>query len=385
MISSYPFSNYHILTASSDHQKFMNLSQKLATADAEYFHDELLFAKNGYFFEVVLGFDEDCLVNSNLDLSFFPFLSETKTHHLSKDQLHQAKMINRKPEKEGFKLASFLKHSLTVCEHSENLLYLLSFHGAKILSVRSIVSYKSYEFIKPYISMLQGHKNKSISSILTKVIKNLSNCIPGRLHLRQEDFLNAKLCLHEDKFDKWSDQDDFYDFQVITERSCVMLFSGRTVEAQSIVTVPSRVYSLSKLYLWRNYFTMTAQLAINGNHASRLLMTDTDSLALSSNRNKSQIEILEYNQRQTEELPLTSYTSQLLATNYLKSFSKILDFSSIDINSHLYKTLIQNDPRLVSAHEFLAKKRKSQRFFWKVNFVFLLKKKIFTEKKFFFQ
>ena len=77
------------------------------------------------------------------------------------------------------------------------------------------------------------------------------------------------------------------------------------------------------------------------------------------------MENLEFEAKTGLELPLSSLTSRNLAVNYLKSFAKILDFSSIDSSSHIHKTLFANDKRLLSAHKFLSRQRKSQKFFWK--------------------
>ena len=64
-------------------------------------------------------------------------------------------------------------------------------------------------------------------------------------------------------------------------------------------------------------------------------------------------------------LPNSSLTARLLALNYLKSFACVLDFSSIVSDSHVFKTLFENDTRLVCAHKFLSQERRSQKYFWK--------------------
>ena len=66
-----------------------------------------------------------------------------------------------------------------------------------------------------------------------------------------------------------------------------------------------------------------------------------------------------------KELPNNSLLSRNLAFAYLDSFSNILDWSCLDSNSHIYKTLIKNNKNLEQAHLFLSKFLKARRFLFK--------------------
>ena len=118
------------------------ISQQLQNGDAEFFYQEQLHKKVGYFFEVVLSFDENNMVTTNMDLSFFPFRTKTKMSDLSSDQRMEAKKLNRQPEKEPSKLASYLQRNHTVCEYCENLLWMMWVHSAVIVEIKTIVSFK---------------------------------------------------------------------------------------------------------------------------------------------------------------------------------------------------------------------------------------------------
>lgn len=365
MTGFFPFSNYRILTAYED--EFRTVSDRLIAGDVDFFHDQLLEANLGYFFSILISYHKESMVTSNLDLAYFPFRSLTKETDLSQEQLNQAKSLGRRVDNEGNKLASFLPNKLLVNEHTENILYQLAFHDIKILQVKKIVEYKSYRFLQPYISKLQKEKNQSPSQILSKMIKSLGNDLPGRLHMKQSNFLNAKLCIKKNNFEKLTDSDKFFDFKFLTDNSALLLFSGQTVEARTVVSIPSRVYSLSKHYIWKCYFLFCSQLALNGNYSNRLLLTDTDSLCISSSKLKSKAEKVEFEARRTPSAKLTdsSLTSKLLAESYLKSFAPNLDFSSIVPDSHIYKTILAKDRRLLAAHRFLSISRKSEKYFWK--------------------
>lgn len=365
MTGFFPFSNYQILTPDGESGEFKFVADRLISADVDFFHDQLMEANLGYFFSVLISYHKKSMVTSNLDLAYFPFRSMTKETDLSHEQLEQARALGRRVDNEGNKLASFLPDKLLVNEHTENILYQISFHDIKILQVKKVVKFKCYNFLQPYISKLQAEKNRSPSGILSKMIKSLGNDLPGRLHMKQSDFLNAKLCIRKQYFDKMTDNDKFFDFRFITDTSALLLFSGQTVEAKTLVSIPSRVYSISKHYLWKCYFLFCSQLALNGNYSNRLLLTDTDSLCITSSKIKSELEKVEFNASSSCRLTDASLTSKMLAESYLKSFAPNLDFSSIVPDSHVYKNIIINDKRLIAAHRFLAISRKSEKYFWK--------------------
>ena len=70
-------------------------------------------------------------------------------------------------------------------------------------------------------------------------------------------------------------------------------------------------------------------------------------------------------QNNIKELPNDSLLSRNLALTYLDSFSNILDWSCLDYNSHVYKTLIKDNKNLEQAHLFLSKFLKARRFLFK--------------------
>ena len=172
------------------------------------------------------------------------------------------------------------------------------------------------------------------------------------------------------------------------------------------------------------YFNITSRLQNNG-FCSRLMFTDTvsitkerikltvivclyisylysyqDSLCISSNRTKSPLEALEHKHYfnkspDVEKLPDWSLTATKLASAYIKSMAVHLDFSSIckvesiftttsfpserkwktcpnmlirlccSQESHIYKSFFDASLPLRHALDLMAKKRRSQKFYWK--------------------
>ena len=52
---------------------FALVSEELKQGNADFFYHELQENQTGFFFEVVLSYDEENLLTTNLDLSFFSF------------------------------------------------------------------------------------------------------------------------------------------------------------------------------------------------------------------------------------------------------------------------------------------------------------------------
>ena len=93
-----------------------------------------------------------------------------------------------------------------------------------------------------------------------------------------------------------------------------------------------------------------------------------DSLCISISRELSSLEkdqLKMCKQNNIKELPNDSLLSKNLALAYLDSFSNILDWSCLDYNSHVYKTLIRDNKSLEQAHFFLSKFLKARRFRFK--------------------
>ena len=120
--------------------------------------------------------------------------------------------------------------------------------------------------------------------------------------------------------------------------------------------------------MWRLFFTLAARFNLYGGYGVRILMSDTDSFCLTMQKKKSEYMLYETENAKKaglSHLPLSSVTSQFIANVYLNTMAPLLDFSSINENSHIYQTFIARDPTLVKALDTLAKTRRSQSFFIK--------------------
>lgn len=181
-ISSYcPYDNFILLTPFQNKNNFDYVSEKVFEGDIEFFHDQLIYAKTMYFCEVETTHHKNAeLLITNLDLSVFPFYEQVSLDMLSQDQLERAKRISRNPAKEPKKLVSYLKTNNTLSDFIENILYCTNLLDVKITKVNYIVKCRAAKIFNPWVTKLQSEKNKNPSPILNKIIKNLSNSIPGK-------------------------------------------------------------------------------------------------------------------------------------------------------------------------------------------------------------
>ena len=96
----------------------------------------------------------------------------------------------------------------------------------------------------------------------------------------------------------------------------------------------------------------------------RLAMSDTDSLFLSYQRRRTELEKLEIASLLASGIDIEfhrSITSMSLATAFVQTFGRLLDWSSVDNeDSYVLKTIVSMDPYLKYQIEYLAARTKNQ-------------------------
>ena len=93
-------------------------------------------------------------------------------------------------------------------------------------------------------------------------------------------------------------------------------------------------------------------------------MSDTDSLFLSYQRRRTELEQLEIAALLDSGIDIEfhrSITSMSLATTFIRAFGRLLDWSSVDNeDSYVFKTMVFLDPSLKYQIEYLATRTKNQ-------------------------
>ena len=188
------------------------------------------------------------------------------------------------------------------------------------------------------------------------------------MHQRLASRINCKLCLSKDSFLKATNQDSFFEFSYLNPNACLLTYDNLKILSRNLPAISSRIYSSAKLVMWRLFHTLAARFYHFGGYGVRILMSDTDSYCLSLLLEKNDYMLAEAeNARKAglSHLPLSSYTSQFIANAYLNTMGPLLDFSCIDEGSHIYQTLIANDPEAKTGLKTLANNRRSQSFYIK--------------------
>ena len=131
----------------------------------------------GFLFELVLTFDMTDSLQTCLDLGSFPYLKHIVEGHLSEEQCQTAKRLHRKLSKEKPKLVASLEKYHRITDFTASILYLLVWKNMKIVSIESIVAFKAYDYLRPYIEGLQLARKNATSPLLGKCYKSLGTNI----------------------------------------------------------------------------------------------------------------------------------------------------------------------------------------------------------------
>ena len=180
ILSTFHSTSYTLCTPTRQVTEFEIVSQALKNGDIDFFYHQAFENKIIFYCEVELSFhDEAVLSFLNVDFSSLPFKHCATFNQLTKEQYHWAKAAKRNPQKENPKLMSFLKKKNIVATWAECILYQTCIHDLKITNVFKIVKCNSARIFNKWITRLQNQKNFNPSPLLLRVIKNLSNSLPG--------------------------------------------------------------------------------------------------------------------------------------------------------------------------------------------------------------
>ena len=156
------------------------MSQALYQGDINFFFHETFERGVIYYCEVELSFRDEAAVSFlNIDFSSLPFKHNAAFSQLTREQCQWAKATNRKPHLESARLMSFLKRNNKVSTWAECILYQTCIHDLTITNIFKIVKCDSARIFNKWITKLQNQKNFNPSPLLLKVIKGLSNSLPG--------------------------------------------------------------------------------------------------------------------------------------------------------------------------------------------------------------
>ena len=359
-----PYRNFVLLQKEDNNLQFRYISKQLKDMNMKFFVDKATHEKTSFLFEVILDYNfEDSLGNS-LDLGIFPYFRKVANTELTRDQQDVLDELSRHCDREPAKLISAHRNNHHVTDFVDNIAYLVYLHSCRIVEVLSIVSFETAPFLQRYVQQLQDERSRSPSTILARIIKNLSNSIPGKLHQRIETFTHCQVATNKEKFLQLARNSNFLDFRCLGPEAAIAIKDGLAVPCRNLPAISAKVYSFSKLLLWQAFLFIAAKMSKLSQSYIRLAMSDTDSLFLSYQRRRTELEQLEITSLLASKKDIEfhrSLTCMSLATAFVQTFGRLLDWSSVDNeDSYVLNTVISMDPSLRYQIEYLSTQTKNQ-------------------------
>jgi hypothetical protein len=272
-----PFKNYQHFSRTENPSYFDFLIERLLARDTDYFY-KLQMSGKGVLFKLELEIPTGSSQELNLDFASFPIREAVSEVDLSLSQRKVANLLRRSVNSEPKKLQSRVGKNIFTTDYCENLLYLLIVHKAKISQVFKACVFESAAFLKKHMENLQHARAEwsPYSKVLSQTIKSLGNTVTGKLHSKIEAYCNIRFCTDKKTFLGYLDCENFVDFTYLNDKSCVVKLDGISIRCKNLPTISSRVYSMSKLYLWKWGLVFQSRLRFFSNGGStRLALTDT--------------------------------------------------------------------------------------------------------------
>ena len=161
--------------------EFQFLAQKLMSLDLDYFKNKVVNENITYYCTVVINYDFEASLSHSLDLSMFPTMQSCEEKDLTSDQRAYLRENKRNISKAPPKLVS-LHQNGEWTDFVTGILYLCFHHSCQVVDVISILEYECADLMSPWLRHLQNNRAKATSNIESKLYKNLSNIISGKLH-----------------------------------------------------------------------------------------------------------------------------------------------------------------------------------------------------------
>lgn len=138
-----------------------------------------------YVFQVEITYSLPFSKLSALDFSSFPTVRQIKPHELSENQRQEYLASKINLNKQSARLVSDCENSI-ICDHIDNLIFLIIFFSAKIIRVKNCISFTTYPFLRDYCIGMADKRADSPSKIQKSFAKLMTNSLAGnkRKHIK---------------------------------------------------------------------------------------------------------------------------------------------------------------------------------------------------------
>ena len=168
-----PHSNFRLITEENNQELFRFLASKIISTDVDFFLRMMQKESTGFVFEIELDYDKEKSMQTCIDFCAFPYLKSVGRDMLSQEQIQKADTLKRHLHRERAKLITSFEDRHTVTDFCENILFLTTVIGMSVRTVKSIISFNTYDYLEPYVNKLQISRRDTVSPITGKLVKSL--------------------------------------------------------------------------------------------------------------------------------------------------------------------------------------------------------------------
>ena len=177
-----PYKNFEYLDQYQRPTHFNHIVRQLSDLNIDFFVEKSVYEQKGFLVTCTLGYNFQDSLENTIDLSCFPKYQRVSMDQLTRDQIWSFNNESRNIEKDPAKLISSYENENLVTDFIDNIIYLLINHSCSILSVESVIVYEHSSFMLEYMNYLQSARSLATSNLEGRLIKNLSNSVPGMLY-----------------------------------------------------------------------------------------------------------------------------------------------------------------------------------------------------------
>ena len=289
-----PYKNFEYLDQYQRPTHFNHIVRQLSDLNIDFFVEKSVYEQKGFLVTCTLGYNFQDSLENTIDLSCFPKYQRVSMDQLTRDQIWSFNNESRNIEKDPAKLISSYENENLVTDFIDNIIYLLINHSCSILSVESVIVYEHSSFMLEYMNYLQSARSLATSNLEGRLIKNLSNSVPGmlyailsvwssllsiyifsccdknpffflplfllffffysfffffflfffpgKLHQKIDSYNHVEIAMNKEKFLKSVSDPNFMDFKVISSNCSLLIKDGICVNNKTLPSIPSQVY-----------------------------------------------------------------------------------------------------------------------------------------------
>ena len=207
---AHPYSSYMMLDLEHNTYLFRLYEERILNYDTSFFAQEKKFRNFLFFATVHVNYCPDVAKWTTVDYSSFPVTRNVAPNELSLLQRKWLLSSKRNSATQSGRLVSSC-HPKVISQHLELLFYECLFLGCSIIKVDKIIRAKGFPIFKNYIDNLNKQRQAENSVVHSKILKALSNCLAGKLHMDTSKKLKSVVVQNKEQFSKAVNDDFFFD------------------------------------------------------------------------------------------------------------------------------------------------------------------------------